>query len=169
MITLPDGRELWHTPAPDLPAAALTRLSEFWSSATKSLFIVDYSFNLPLFKSLIPDLLSEGVIVTLVLDRSQSTGNTEKPIIAALRASQAQYKELFTMVIGTSSMHQICHDKFAVVDGINAEYGSFNFTNAAAKEDNFFFIEPNSPVATDLLDIGTAILTWITENEPQET
>jgi len=161
MITLADGRELWHTPDPDLPASALQRLSDFWSSATTDLFIVDYSFNLPLFASLLPGLKSKGVNVQLVLDRSQSEGNSEKPLIAKLKASGID------MVIGTSSMHQIIHDKFSIVDQSHAEYGSFNYTQAAGEEDNFFFIEMASPVASDLLQIGNTIKEWIIKNEPQ--
>lgn len=166
MMQLGDGRQLYHTPVPDSPVEALAALQAFWTSAIKSLFIVDYSFNLPSFQSLIPALLEKGVLVTLVLDRSQSTGPSEVPLITALRVIEQHYTN-FTMVIGTSSLHQIIHDKFTVVDGIHAEYGSFNYTNAAGKEDNFFFIEPNSPVASDLLEIGQGIRAWVVANEPQ--
>lgn len=165
MITLDDGRVLYHTPAPDIPAEALAALTDFWDSAQKSLFIVDYSFNLPLFETLIPELLKKGIQVTLVLDRSQSRGTTEVPIITALRALESNSN--FVMVIGTSSLHQIIHDKFSIVDEVHAEYGSFNYTSAAGKEDNFFFIENNSPVASALLEIGNGIKDWITQNEPQ--
>lgn len=167
MISLPDGRQLYHTPLPDTPAEALQALTDFWESATKSVFIVDYSFNLPLFETMVPALLEKGIQVTLVLDRSQSKGTTEVPLITALRALETKYPTLFTMVIGTSSMHQIIHDKFTVVDGVDAEYGSFNYTSAAGKEDNFFFIERNSSVASDLLEIGNGIKDWIVTNEPQ--
>lgn len=167
MITLNDGRELWHTPTPDLPQSAINRLTEFWQSAQKSLFIVDYSFNLSFMANLLTILLQKAVKVTLVLDKSQSQGNSEKPLIVALHALQAKYPDLFILVIGTSSMHQIVHDKFSVVDEVNCEYGSFNFTQAAGKEDNFFFIENNIPVATDLLTIGQSIMEWILQNEPE--
>ena len=161
MITLSDGRQLYHTPLPDTPDVALKGLTDFWNSATKSLFIVDYSFNLPIFETLLPAIQAKGVKVQLVLDRSQSKGTTEVPIITALRNAKLD------MVIGTSSMHQIIHDKFSVVDEAHAEYGSFNYTSAAGKEDNFFFIEPNSIVASDLLGIGNGIRDWIIKNEPQ--
>lgn len=166
MITLPDGRQLYHTPAPDAPMDALRALQDFWQTATKSLLIVDYSFNLALFQTLIPELLEKGVVVTLVLDRSQSSGPTEVPVITALRVLESKYPN-FTMTIGTSSLHKIIHDKFSVVDGIHAEYGSFNYTTAAGKEDNFFFIEGNSPVASDLTEIGNGIKGWVIANEPQ--
>ncbi len=159
MTELPDGRELWHTPEPDTQDSALARLTEFWQTATKSLFIVDYSFNLPVFETLLPQLKAKGIVVQLVLDKSQSTGSSEKPIIEALQASGID------MVIGESSMHHIVHDKFSVVDMKDAEYGSFNFTKVAGLEDNFFFIEPNSPVAEDLLSIGNSIRDWIVANE----
>jgi phosphatidylserine/phosphatidylglycerophosphate/cardiolipin synthase-like enzyme len=161
MITLPDGRQLYHTPAPDLPADALKGLIDFWNSATKSLFIVDYSFNLPEFETILPTLKAKGINVQLTLDRSQSAGKTEVPIITKLKAAGVD------MVIGTSSLHAIIHDKFSVVDGIHAQYGSFNYTVAAGKEDNFFFIEPNSEVASDLLGIGEGIRQWILAHEPQ--
>jgi len=164
VITLHDGRLLYHTPAPDLPADAQTALANFWNSATESLFIVDYSFNLPTIEGIIEGLLSRGVQVTLVLDKSQSSGSTEVPLIKSLRGIT---NPLFKMVIGTSSMHGIVHDKFSVVDGTHAEYGSFNYTLAAGKEDNFFFIESNSEVAPALLGIGENIMAWIVANEPQ--
>lgn len=159
MIILPDGRELWHTPAPDLQADAIARLTEFWQSATTSLLIVDYSFNLIAFETILPELKAKGVEVTLVLDKSQSTGSSEKPVIASLQASGID------MTIGESSMHHIVHDKFSIVDGVHAEYGSFNFTKVAGLEDNFFFIEPNSPVAQDLTAIANSIKSWIINNE----
>ena len=164
MITLPDGRLLYHTPTPDLPADAQTALADFWNSATTSLFIVDYSFNLPTIEGIIEGLLTKGVQVTLVLDKSQSAGSTEVPLIESLRGIT---NPLFKMVIGTSSMHGIVHDKFSVVDGTHAEYGLFNYTLAAGKEDNFFFIESNSEVAPALLGIGENIMAWIVANEPQ--
>ena len=160
MITLPDGRLLYHTPTPDSPTIAKQALLDFWNSATTSLFIVDYSFNLADFETILPALVKKGVSVQLVLDKSQSKGPTEVPIIASLKASGID------MVIGTSSMHGIIHDKFSVVDGIHAEYGSFNYTNAAGKEDNFFFIEQNSVLANDLLEVGNSIRSWILQNEP---
>jgi len=159
MTLLNDGRELWHTPDPDTQEAALARLVEFWQSATISLFIVDYSFNLPIFETLLPELKAKGVAVQLVLDKSQSGGSTEKPIIASLRASGID------LVIGESSMHHIIHDKFSVVDMKNSEYGSFNFTKVAGLEDNFFFIENNSPAAEDLISIGNSIRDWVVTNE----
>jgi len=70
------------------------------------------------------------------------------------------------MVIGTSSMHQIIHDKFSVTDEVHATYGSYNYTAAAGKEDNFFFVENNSPVVPALLSIADSIKTWIVQNEP---
>ena len=121
MTILPDGRELWHTPKPDSQDSAISRLTLFWLSATKSLFIVDYSFNLVAFETILPELKNKGVEITLVLDKSQSTGSSEKPVIASLQASGIE------MTIGESSMHHIIHDKFSVVDGINAEYGSWDW------------------------------------------
>ena len=164
MNILPDGRQLWHTPLPDLPADAETRLHNFWASATQSLLIVDYSFNLTDVEPIITALLAKGVKVIMVLDRSQSKGNSEVPIIKALKAISDPN---FQLVIGTSSMHQIIHDKFSVVDDIHAQYGSFNYTLTASKEDNFFFIEAGSPVASALTNIGLGIRDWILKNEPQ--
>jgi phosphatidylserine/phosphatidylglycerophosphate/cardiolipin synthase-like enzyme len=162
MITLSNTRVLYHTPEPDSPDSALQALIDFWNSATKSLLIVDYSFNLPIFEKILPAIKAKGIDVQLVLDRSQSKGKTEVPIIESLKAAQLD------MVIGTSSLHQIIHDKFSIVDGVHAQYGSFNYTSAAGKEDNFFFIEQDSPVAEALFEIGNNIRDWIIKNEPQE-
>lgn len=167
MTQLTDGRELWHTPAPDDKADAIARLVKFWSSATKSLLIVDYSNNLADQVTVVEGLLAKGIPVKLVLDHSQSTGKTEVPVIQDYRNLVDKYPELITLVIGESCMHKIVHDKYSVVDGQWAEYGSFNFTDAAGLEDNFFFIEDNEQVASVLTTIGETISSWILENEPQ--
>lgn len=158
-MILPDGRELWHTPTPDTPALAKARLIDFWNSATISLHIVDYSFNLPDFETVLPALKARGVAVHLTLDKSQSKGPSEVPIIQALQTAGIE------MVIGTSSLHGIIHDKFSIVDGRVVSYGSFNYTNAAGKEDNFFFIDSTPEVVSYFMSARNSITTWILQNE----
>lgn len=158
MIKLGDGREFYASPGDDTKTAYFNWLL----SAKQSILIADYSFNLLDFTVDLPKLVASGVTVRLVLDKSQSAGSTEKPIIAALKAAKID------LVIGTSSVsHQIMHDKFTVLDGISSQYGSWNYTNSASKEDNFFFIDPSIEVATALTNTWTAMHDWIVANEPQ--
>lgn len=167
MTQVDDKRQLWHTPEPDAPEDALNALVEFWSGATKSLLIVDYSNNFEPQVTAIEGLLKKGISVTCILDHSQSTGKSEVPIINQLKEFETTYPDLMTLVIGESSMHHIIHDKLSVRDDKDATYGSFNYTATAAKEDNFFFIETDSPVAQDLTTIANSIKDWIMANEPQ--
>src|ERR1039458_6624211 len=83
---------------------------DWLKTATKKVRIADYSFNIPQFETILPELVNKGIDVALVLDRSQSKGNTEKPVISALRGSN------IPMMIGTSDKHQIMHNKYNVID-----------------------------------------------------
>lgn len=167
MIQVDNNRQLWHTPAPDNPTDAQAALTQFRLGALKNLTIVDYSFNMESVDTEIEEILERGVEVTCVLDSSQSKGKTEVPVITALKALVPKYPKTFTLVIGTSSLKKIIHDKFMVRDDKDAQYGSFNFTSAAGLEDNFFFIETDTPVANDLQNIADSIKSFIVTNEPQ--
>lgn len=144
MITLPDGRQFYCCPDLDTPQETLDAFLAFTQTAQKTLLIADYSFNLPQFETVLPALTAKGVDVRLVLDKSQSSGSTEKPIIASLKASGID------MVIGTSSDHKIMHNKFCIIDSEVSQYGSWNYTVAASDEDNFYFIDKTPEVAAAL-------------------
>lgn len=156
MLTLADGRKLYSSPEDDTQTEFLNVIS----GAKKSLLICDYSFNLPQLATLLPELQKNGVAIRLVLDRSQSKGKNEAKLIAQLKQADID------MVIGTSSKHQIMHDKLAVIDN-QTIYGSWNFTKNASAEDNFFVVDPNEVIANWFTGVIINIRNWIMANEPQ--
>lgn len=156
MITLADGRECYAAPDDDTQAAFIS----FIQGAKDQILVADYSFNLPQFTTIMPTLKANGVDIKFVLDRSQSFGKTEKPIVQQLK------DDGFDVVIGTSDKHQIMHDKFVIVDD-KVLYGSWNFTTNASKEDNFFIVDPDITITHWFTGIWTKINNWIVANEPQ--
>ena len=156
VLTTTDNRQLYASPQDDTQTAFLN----FIQTAEKQVLIADYSFNLIQLETILPTLKSRGVEVRLALDRSQSRGKTEKGVIAELQSAGID------MVIGTSSKHQIMHDKFAVID-TRTIYGSWNFTKNASAEDNFFIIDPNPQVSAWFASVWNNIYDWIKANEPQ--
>lgn len=159
MITLPDGREFYCCPDLDTPEVTLEAFLNFIQTAQKTLLIADYSFNLPQFETVLPALKAKGVEIRLVLDKSQSAGSTEKPIITTLQTTGID------MVIGTSSDHKIMHNKFCVIDGETSQYGSWNYTVSASDEDNFYFIDKTPQVASALTAAWQRMYTYITTKE----
>lgn len=156
MIQVADGRKLYAAPDDDTTQAFL----DYVGTAKTRVTICDYSFNLVQLCDLFKPLNAAGVDITLTLDRSQSKGKSEVVALDELKA------EGLTPVIGTSDKHQIMHDKFVVVDD-SVLYGSWNFTESASKEDNFFVIDPSEVVTQWFVGVAAKIRTWIISNEPQ--
>lgn len=121
--------------------------AEFMSiveGATKSIHLADYSFNIMPLVQLLIAKAKAGVDVKLVLDNSQSKGKTEVPEITALKAEPA-----IKMVIVESDMSAIMHNKSTIIDGHITETGSWNYTTAASKENNNFFVFDDELIAND--------------------
>jgi phosphatidylserine/phosphatidylglycerophosphate/cardiolipin synthase-like enzyme len=156
MLSLSDGRKLYSSPGDDTQTEFLNIIS----ACQKNLLICDYSFNLPQLATILPTLQSKGVAINLILDRSQSKGKNEAKLLSELSSAGID------MVIGTSSKHQIMHDKLAVVDNLTI-YGSWNFTANASAEDNFFVLDPNPDINQWFTGIINNIRNWIMANEPQ--
>jgi phosphatidylserine/phosphatidylglycerophosphate/cardiolipin synthase-like enzyme len=134
---------------------------DFIASAKKKIRIADYSFNLAQVVEILIKKHKAGIDVRLVLDKSQSTGSTEKPQIAKLVAAKVPF------VVGTSDLHQIMHNKFTIIDDEWVESGSWNYTNAASDENNFFDIEHSIERATIFTADWQQMYDWISANEPQ--
>ena len=163
MLQLKDGRRFLHTP--DDPADQY--YFDWVSDAQKEVLISDYSFNFPKFEITIPALLESGLTVKLVLDHSQGAGNSEKPLIIFLQALLDKYPDTFKMVLGTSPLHKINHDKFTVKDGKEVSYGSWNYTKAASAENNNLIFDPTPLVVSWYTQIWQDEYDWIEANEPQ--
>ena len=134
----------------------------FIKTAQKKIRLADYSFNLEPLVQLLVQKLGAGVDVQLVLDRSQSTGQTEQPVIDQLKQAKVP------MVIGTSSLRQIMHNKFTIIDDEWVQSGSWNYTAAASKEDNFFDVEHSPDRAQQFTAYWQKMWDWISQNEPQQ-
>lgn len=125
------GINLFNSPEDNTQAEFLSLLE----GATISIHLADYSFNMMPVVDILIAKAKAGVDVKLVLDNSQSKGNSERPEIAALKACP-QIK----MVIVESIDNQIMHNKDTVIDGHIVETGSWNYTTTASKENNNFFV-----------------------------
>jgi phosphatidylserine/phosphatidylglycerophosphate/cardiolipin synthase-like enzyme len=124
-------RKTYFAPYDDAETAVVTLVQ----SAKSKIRLADYSYNLENLTQALIEAHKNGIDVSLVLDRSQSAGSTEKPRIVELASAGVP------MVIGTSSEHKIMHSKFIVVDDTVVASGSYNFTGTAEHEDNFLDIE----------------------------
>ena len=136
-------------------------LLDLVKSATSSIRIADYSFNLI---PLVDDLIAKheaGVDVKLVLDRSQAGGKTERLQLNRLEQAGVPFVE------GTSEKHRIMHNKFCVVDNEWVLAGSYNFTSLAESENNYFDIEHSPERAQVFLTQWQKLWDWIEQNEPQ--
>lgn len=152
------SQETYFAPDDDCEAALLA----FVASATHTVRIADYSFNL---ESLTDTLIRQhaaGLDVQLVLDRSQAAGSSERPIVAELRAAGVP------LVVGTSDRHRIMHNKFVIVDDVAVLSGSYNFTHTASLESNYFDIAHNPLRAQAFGAVWQQIHDWISANEPQD-
>lgn len=140
MYQLAKGIQLYNSPEDDTQGEYIKLVS----SAEKSVHVADYSFNIPQVVDGLIKLAESGVEVLLVLDNSQSKGKTEVPEITRLKACTQ-----VRMVIVESDKSAIMHNKFTVIDRNITETGSWNYTVAASKENNNYFVFTDSETEGD--------------------
>lgn len=133
----------------------------FVQTAQKKIRIADYSFNMDKLVDVLIQKHQAGLDVSLVLDKSQSAGPTESPEVTKVKQAG------IPVVIGTSDQHKIMHHKFCVIDDEWTESGSWNFTDAAAKECNYFDIEHSTDRALMFTQNWQKIHDWIQQHEQQ--
>ncbi len=150
-------RKTYFSPEDDTLKAFL----DFITTAKKKIRIADYSFNLEPLVDLLIKKQKAGVDVQLVLDKSQSAGASEKPEVKQLKAAKVPF------VLGTSDKHKIMHNKFTILDDEWVQSGSWNYTNAASDEDNFFDIEHSPSRAAAFTADWQKMFAWIKANELQ--
>ena len=155
---LDNTRKTYFSPQDDTLKAFLA----FVRTAKHKIRVADYSFNLEPLVDLLIEKQRAGIDVQLVLDKSQSAGASEKPAIKRLHTAKVP------MVLGTSDKHKIMHNKFTVVDDEWVQSGSWNYTNAASDEDNFFDIEHSAERAKFFTDDWQRMYDWIRRNIPQK-
>jgi phosphatidylserine/phosphatidylglycerophosphate/cardiolipin synthase-like enzyme len=153
-------RKTYFSPQDDTVAAFIA----FIQTAQKKIRIADYSFNLePLVEVLIAKH-GQNVDVQLVLDKSESVMKSEAAVIKQLADASVMF------VVGTSSKdHQIMHNKFTIIDDAWVQSGSWNYTTAAADEDNFFDIEHSTDRAQAFTADWQKMYDWITTYEGRAT
>jgi phosphatidylserine/phosphatidylglycerophosphate/cardiolipin synthase-like enzyme len=134
------GINLFNSPEDNTQAEFLSILE----GVTKSIHLADYSFNMQEVVAILIAKAKAGVEVKLVLDNSQSKGNSEVPEITTLKATPEIH-----MVIVESDMNQIMHNKSTVIDGHITETGSWNYTTTASKENNNFFVFDDDLIPQD--------------------
>jgi phosphatidylserine/phosphatidylglycerophosphate/cardiolipin synthase-like enzyme len=154
---LDNTRKTYFSPDDDTQTTYLN----FVQRATKKILIADYSFNLEPLAQLLISRQKAGLTVRLVLDRTQAAGPTERPVIDQLKVAGID------MVVGTSSKRKIMHDKFTITDDEWVQSGSWNYTAAASREDNFFDIEHSVDRASKFTAAWQKMYDWIKANEPQ--
>ena len=134
------GINLFNSPEDDTQAEFLS-LAE---GATKSIHLMDYSFNMVPLVNILIAKAKAGVDVKLVLDNSQSKGHTEAPEIALIKSTPEIH-----CVIVESDESQIMHVKSTIFDGHITETGSWNYTAVASKENNNFFVFDDELIKND--------------------
>lgn len=110
------------------PAEACdVKLIQFLKTATKTLDIAIYSITHPEIVRAIIETHHKGVEVRIVADRIQAFGNSS--MVDEL------HKDGIPIKIGNTG-RAIMHHKFAIVDGVGLETGSFNYTRNASFENS---------------------------------
>jgi phosphatidylserine/phosphatidylglycerophosphate/cardiolipin synthase-like enzyme len=151
-------RKTYFSPQDDTVAAFL----EFIQSAQRKIRIADYAFNLEPLVNLLIKQHHQHIDIQLVLDRSESTTEFEKPLLQKLTKADVPF------VVGTSSKdHEIMHNKFTILDDAWVQSGSWNYTASAADEDNFFDIEHSTERAQAFSADWQKMYDWITTHEAQ--
>ena len=100
------------------------KLIGFIDSAKRTLDVAIYSITHAAIAKAIEDAKSRGVVVRMVVDRSQSTGTHS--LTGSLVTAGIPLK------IG--NVKGIMHNKFTIVDGGMIETGSFNYTDNATRD-----------------------------------
>lgn len=132
---------------------------QFIKSTKSHLRIAIYGLHLP---PLIDDLIAlhkRGVDVALVIDHTQARGTYEKPeVIELLKAG-------VPLLEGTSDKHKIMHHKFAVRDKEITLSGSWNFSETASLESNYFDVVESLERAALFLSKWQEMWDWISTHE----
>lgn len=118
--SLPEGVQVFFSPNGGATAAVTRALAQ----ATNSVLVQAYSFtSAPIAQALV-EARRRGVIVQVILDRSQRTEKYSE-------ADFLSHNEIPTLI---DDQHAIAHNKIMIIDGYVVLTGSFNFTRAAEEK-----------------------------------
>lgn len=131
----------------------------FVSDTETEFKFADYGFHMPMLTDVLLHLHESGKTVGGVLDHTQEEGKYEHPEVQKLLDAKLD------IAIGTSFKHHIMHDKYAVRDGRYVLAGSWNFSESATLESNFFFIVDSPELARLFLTNWQEQHEWISTHE----
>lgn len=131
----------------------------FIKGTTSHLRIAIYGMHLPPLIDALLQLHKDGKDIALVIDHTQARGTYEKPEVLQLLASGIPLME------GTSQKHRIMHHKFAVRDHTETLAGSWNFSESASDESNYFDIVYSPDRAKMFLGIWQEIWDFMSTKE----
>jgi phosphatidylserine/phosphatidylglycerophosphate/cardiolipin synthase-like enzyme len=134
---------------------------DFIRNTKSHLRIAVYGLHLPKLIDELIALHNAGVDVALVVDHTQARGKYERPEIVQLRQAGVP------LVEGTSTHHRIMHHKFVVRDKVDVLAGSWNFSQSASEESNWFDIIHLEERAKLFLSVWQEMWDWISANESQ--
>ncbi len=132
---------------------------DFIRGTQNHLRIAIYGLHLPPFIEDILALHKSGIDVALVIDHTQARGTYEHPEVEQLRQASVPLLE------GTSEKHKIMHHKFAVRDKEAVLSGSWNFSETASLESNYFDVVQSPERAALFLTKWQEIHDFMTAHE----
>lgn len=138
----------------------VTPFLDFIHSAKRSIAISIFGFHIPELTDALIAQHQAGVTVEMIFDHSQAQGKAEAPEIARLLAAGVP------LLIGTSWVDgQLLHAKVTIVDAEWVEDGSWNYSEAASKQDNSFRITHSPQLAHFYLRNFDIIRAYIVHHE----
>ena len=149
--------ETHFSPDEDLKAIFLA----FVDSTEDSFYLADYGFHLPELTDRLIKMHEDNKGIGCVLDWTQEQGKYEHPQVVRLFVAKVD------VAVGTSMKKHIMHDKFAIKDKRYVLAGSWNFSESATSESNFFFIIDDPELAVRFMANWQEMHDWILANEPQ--
>lgn len=135
---------------------------DFIQGTKSHLRIAIYGLHLPPLVKALQDLHQTGVDVALVCDSTQAAGKYEHPEIVHLVQAG------IPLVVGTSQQHKIMHHKFVVRDKSAVLSGSWNFSESASEESNYFDIVESPQRAELFLSKWQEMWDWIHAHEAKQ-
>jgi phosphatidylserine/phosphatidylglycerophosphate/cardiolipin synthase-like enzyme len=115
------------------------------NSARRDVKIMAYSFTSRTVVQALVNARKRGVTISVVADSSNIGSRAGSSALSALATAGAS--------IRTVDAYKITHDKVIIVDSMHVEFGSFNFSMAAAKDNS-----ENANACFNSLEVASAYL-----------
>lgn len=127
----PADHRTFNSPQDTVAGAIATVLK----GAQQSVVVAMYSFTLPHLAVILWGVIEAGLPTILVLDKSQFRDAAEQRVLAPIL--ERRHRPTLRLSVGTAEDgYSVMHRKVCVVDNSVCITGSFNWSEAATKEDN---------------------------------